>query len=294
MADDPYMVLGVSRSASEEEIRKRYRQLVKELHPDVNPSRTAEERFKKVTAAFDVIGDEAKRRAYDRGEIDASGEARRSQGRAGAGARWSGGFAGFDSDDPFSDIFSGFRGAAGARPRAMRGQDARYTIDLDFIEAATGVTKRVTMPGGETLDLSVPSGVVEGQVLRLKGKGHPGSNGGPQGDALVEMRVRPHPVFKRAGDDVTCEVPVTLDEAVLGGRIEVPTLSGRVQLTIPAGTSSGRVFRLKGKGIVNATSKATGDQLVSVRIVLPETIDEELKAFLSQWRERNGYDPGRK
>lgn len=298
MAEDPYSVLGVSRTATEDEIRRRYRQLVKELHPDVNPSAAAEERFKKVTVAFDVIGDADKRRAFDRGEVDAAGDPRRQGGgRAGAagGARWSAGFGNFDSDDPFGDIFAGFRNQGpGGRGRTTRGQDARYTIDLDFLEAAVGTKKRVTMPTGGALDLTVPSGVVEGQVLRLKGKGAAGVNGGPPGDALVEIRVRPHPVFKRAGDDITCDVPLTLDEAALGARIEVPTLTGRVQLTIPPATSSGRTFRLKGKGIVNATAGATGDQLVTVRIVLPEKIDDELAAFLAGWRERNAYDPGRK
>lgn len=298
MAEDPYQVLGVARGASDEEIRRRYRQLVKELHPDINPSSVAEERFKKVTVAFDIIGDAVKRKAYDRGEIDAAGDPRRPTGGrpgtgGGAGARWNAGFGGYSSDDPFGDIFAGFRGA-GSRPRAMRGQDARYTIDLDFAEAAEGIRKRVTLPGGDALDLNVPSGVVEGQVLRLKGKGRPGLDGGPPGDALVEIRIRPHPVFKRVGDDLTCDCPLTLDEAVLGAKIEVPTLTGRVQLSIPPATSSGRVFRLKGKGVTNAATGLTGDQLVTVRIVLPETIDEGLAGFLRTWRETNGYDPGRK
>lgn len=299
MADDPYLVLGVPRSATDDEIRRRYRQLVKELHPDVNPSKQAEERFKKVTVAFDIVGDPVKRKAYDRGEIDAAGDPRRPAGaRAGAGGfsggtRWSTGAGGFDSDDPFGDIFAGFRGA-GAQTRPRRGQDVRYTIDLDFTEAALGAVKRVTLPGGGVLDLNVPSGVVEGQVLRLKGKGQPGINGGPAGDALVEIRVRAHPLFKRSGDDVTIEVPLTIDEAALGARVEVPTLTGRVHLTIPPATSSGKTLRLKGKGITNATSGATGDQLVSIKIVMPESIDPELADFLTRWRERHGYDPGRR
>lgn len=299
MADDPYGVLGVARTASDAEIRRRYRQLVKELHPDVNPgNKPAEERFKKVTVAFDIVGDPVKRKAYDRGEIDAAGDPRRPEaypGGAGGGrgARWSTGYGGFDSDDPFGDIFAGFRGSTG-QPRARRGQDARYTIELDFTEAAVGATKRVTMPGGQVLDLTVPSGVVEGQVLRLKGKGQPGQNGGTAGDALVEVHVKPHPYFKRAGDDVTIDVPLTLDEAVLGAKIEVPTLTGRVSLTIPPATSSGKTFRLKGKGIVNAASGMTGDQLVSVRIVLPDAIDNDLADFLRTWRETHSYEPGRR
>lgn len=296
-ADDPYVVLGVSRTASEDEIRRRYRQLVKELHPDVNPQKSAEERFKKVTVAFDIVGDPVKRKAYDRGELDGAGDQRRPTGpRPGAGAggaRWNAGFGGFDSEDPFGDIFAGFRGA-GAQTSVRRGQDARYTIDLDFDEAAVGVRKRVTLPGGGALDLNVPSGVVEGQVLRLKGKGQPGMNGGSAGDALVEVRVRPHPSFKRTGDDLNIEIPLTIDEAVLGAKVEVPTLTGRVQLTIPPATSSGKVFRLKGKGIANATAGNTGDQFVTVRIVLPDAVDESLAEFLTEWRQTHRYDPGRK
>jgi len=303
LADDPYTVLGVQRTATDDEIRRRYRQLVKELHPDINPDKAAEERFKKVTVAFDIVGDPVKRKAFDRGEIDGAGDPRRPTGpRPGAGgagntaggARWNTGFGGFDSEDPFGDIFAGFRGAGAQTTRPRRGQDARYTIELEFSEAALGARKRVTMPGGETLDLNVPSGVVEGQVLRLKGKGLPGQNNGPAGDALVEVRVKPHPLFKRIGDDVTIDVPLTLDEAVLGAKVEIPTLTGRVQLTIPPGTSSGKVFRLKGKGIANATAGTSGDQMVTVRMVLPDPIDDELVAFLKEWRETHRYDPGRK
>lgn len=300
MADDPYKVLGVARGAPDDEVRRAYLKLVKELHPDVNPSSNAVERFKTVTAAFDIVGDTDKRRMYDRGEIDASGEPRRQSARAQAGGaqggRGPGGFPGFDSDDPFSDIFSSLRGARpGGRGPGMapRGQDVRYSLDVEFLEAAQGTKKRVTLPGGGTLDLNVLAGVADGQVLRLKGKGQPSALGGDPGDAMVEIKVRPHPHFKRNGDDITYDCPLTLDEAALGAKIEVPTISGRVHITIPRGTSSGRVFRLKGKGIHNAATGAAGDQLVAVRIVLPETIDTELDQFLSAWRTRNRYDPGR-
>ena len=175
----------------------------------------------------------------------------------------------------------------------MRGRDVRYTLEIDFLEAATGAKKRVTMPDGGVLDLTVPEGVADGQMLRLKGKGTPGPRGSEAGDALVEVRVRPHPHFKRAGDDIALDLPITIDEAVLGGKIEVPTVSGRVQLTIPKGTSSGRVFRLKGKGVRNTTTTHTGDQLVTVRIVLPDTIDDKLAYFLSEWRQSHRYNPGR-
>jgi DnaJ-class molecular chaperone len=306
MADDPYSVLGVARGASDDEIRKAYLKLVKELHPDVNPSRSAEERFKKVTAAHEIVGDTDKRRQFDRGEIDASGEPRRYSRAAGSGGRPGGGggtgdFGEFGFGDVFSDIFGGFRGAAGGGTRpggaqyAPRGRDVRYTLDVDFLEAVKGARKRVTLPEGGTLDLSVPEGVSDGQVLRLKGKGSASMRaGGEAGDALVEIRVKPHGQFKRQGLDVHLDLPITIDEAVLGAKVEVPTVDGRVQLSIPKGTSSGRIFRLKGKGVRNAATNTTGDQLVTVRIVLPETIDDELGYMISEWRQRHKYDPGRK
>ncbi len=300
MADDPYSVLGVARSASDDDIRKAYLKLVKELHPDVNPSRTAEERFKKVTAAHEILGDAEKRRQFDRGEIDAMGEPRRYSRAAGAGRGGGAGgeFGDFGFSDVFSDIFGGFRGAAGGRPGGgtytPRGRDVRYTLDVDFLEAVKGARKRVTLPEGGTLDLTVPEGVSDGQVLRLKGRGSPAPRGGEPGDALVEIRVKPHAQFKRQGLDVQLDLPITIDEAVLGAKVEVPTVDGRVQLTIPKGTSSGRIFRLKGKGVRNAATNTTGDQLVAVRIVLPDVIDEELGYIISEWRQRHKYDPGRK
>ena len=303
MAEDPYKVLGVPRDAPDEEIRSAYRKLAKQLHPDLNPvnKASAEERFKKVSGAYDIVGDPVKRKQYDRGEIDANGEARRGYhrthaggagpfgGRAGGGARPGGDDFGFG--DIFSDLFGGRarRGEDGGF--ATRGRDVRYTLEIDFLEAAAGAKKRVTMPDGGVLDLTVPEGVADGQVLRLKGKGSPGAGGSEAGDALVEIKVRPHAQFTRTGDDIALELPIAIDEAVLGAKIEVPTVSGRVQLTIPKGTSSGRVFRLKGKGVRNAASGHTGDQLVSVRIVLPDKIDEKLAYFLSEWRQSHGYDP---
>jgi len=298
MADDPYEILGVPRQATEDQIRKAYLKLVKELHPDVNPSKAAEERFKKVTAAHDIIGDPERRRQYDGGEIDASGEPRRPAWRqgagAGAGARGRGGSGPIFEDfgDMFSDIFSGGGGRAAPRGGfSMRGRDVRYTLDVDFLEAVQGAKKRVTLPDNGVLDLTVPEGVSDGQVLRLRGRGEPGVAGGEAGDALVEIHVRPHRDFKREGDDVLVELPITIDEAVLGAKVEVPTVGGRVQLTIPKGTSSGQVLRLKGKGVVNATTGATGDGLVTVRIVLPDSIDDSLAYFLSEWRQKHKYDP---
>ena len=300
MADDPYATLGVTKNASEEDIRRAFRKLAKELHPDI--AKGTEERFKKVSSAYEILGDPDKRGAYDRGEIDGRGDPRhpgfrqyaRGGARAGAGAN-GGGFDEFGFGDIFSDIFGAASQRASARPNFVsKGHDVRYTLEVDFIEAVSGATKRVTLPGGGTLDLNVPAGVADAQVLRLKGKGSRGVGGAEAGDALVEIRVRPHALFKRDDDDILLEVPITIDEAVLGAKIEVPTISGRVQLTVPKGTNSGRVFRLKGKGVKSAGRSEPGDQLVAVRIVMPETIDDNLAYFFSEWRQKHRYDPGRK
>lgn len=302
MAEDPYVVLGVSRSASAEEIGKAFRKLAKTLHPDIRPNdAAAAEQFKKVSVAYELLSDAEKRRKFDRGEIDAGGEQRRTYerytGPGGGGSRT--GAAG-DADFGFADIFSsvfgdqaGARGPRGPRPTtfAMRGQDVRYTLEVEFLEAILGTRKRVTMPEGGQLDLAVPEGVVDGQVLRLRGKGSAGLRGGEPGDALVEIRVRPHATFKRAADDILCDLAVGLDEAVLGAKIEVATLTGRIQLTIPKGTSSGRVFRLKGRGAKNSTTGVVGDLLFTARIVLPDPIDESLAYVISEWSKKHPYDP---
>jgi DnaJ-class molecular chaperone len=303
MAEDPYMVLGVARNASEDDVRRAYRKLAKELHPDLNPSdrKAAEERFKKVSAAYEIIGDPEKRKQYDRGEIDATGEPRRGFHRTYTDG---GPFAGRSGaprpgedvsfGDIFSDLFGSMRGRGEAgSPFGVRGRDVRYSLEVDFLEAAMGAKKRVTLPDGGVLDIAVPEGVADGQVLRLKGKGSPGVRGAEAGDALIEIRVRPHQHFRRVEDDIVLDAPITIDEAVLGAKIEVPTISGRVQLTLPKATSSGRIFRLKGKGVRNSTTGHTGDQLVTVRIVLPETVDDKLAYFLSEWRQNHPYNPGR-
>lgn len=304
MADDPYVTLGVAKGASDEDIRRAFRKLAKELHPDLNPANSAgtEEQFKKVSSAYEILSDPKKRRAFDRGEIDARGDPRRDRFRqyasgaargARAGAR--AGFEDVDVGDIFSDIFGGTRyGRSGQRGGfSVKGPDVRYTLELDFLEAVLGAKKRVTMPEGGVLDLSIPAGVSDGQVLRLKGKGAVGIGTTERGDALVEVRVRPHARFQRSDGDILLEVPITIDEAILGAKIEVPTIAGRVQLTLPKGTNSGRVFRLKGKGIKRAGRPEAGDQLVTVRIVLPDTIDDSLAYFFSEWRQKNRYDPGR-
>lgn len=310
MADNLYETLGVSRRASDDEIRRAFRKLAKENHPDLNPgSPAAVERFKKITAANEILGDPQKRRQYDAGEIDAKGEPRRPQWRPGTGPggprsrTYGGGADDFNLSDMFSDVFGqgqgmgrGGAGRAGAGQNgfASKGQDLRYTLEVDFLESVTGAKKRVTLPEGGVLDLAVPEGVTDGQVLRLKGKGGPGHNGGLAGDALVEIKVRTHAQFKRMGEDILVDVPITIDEAVLGAKIEVPTITGRVQLTVPKSTSSGKTFRLKGKGVQNKSNGISGDELVTVRIVLPDVIDDSLSYFFTEWRQKNAYDPGRK
>lgn len=304
MADDPYATLGVAKTATQEEISKAFRKLAKESHPDLRPGdKASAERFKTVSAAYELLSDPEKRGRYDRGEIDATGEPRRSyrpQGSPYAGARtWRGGAGGpaggpgeeFGFGDVFSDLFGGPRTTRSRAGTSLRGQDVRYTLEIEFMEAVTGTKKRVSLPEGGVLDLVVPEGVDDGQVLRLKGKGSASLRGGEPGDALVEIKVRPHRDFKREGDDIVLALPISIDEAVLGAKVEVPTATGRVQLTLPKGTNSGTVFRLRGKGVRNMTTGAVGDQLVTVRIELPETIDDQLSYFMAEWRQKHGYDP---
>jgi DnaJ-class molecular chaperone len=306
MAEDLYSVLGVPKTASAGDITKAYRKLAKKLHPDLNPGdEAAEEKFKKITAAYDILGDAEKRGRYDRGEIDASGQERPQQhyyreyagGQDGARYRST---AGFEDIGAFSDLFGdlfgergGMReGGRGGARFSMRGPDAQYRLEVDFLDAVNGTKTRITLPDGGTLDVAIPAGVTDGQVLRLKGKGGPGIGEGEPGDALIEISVRPHPVFKREGDDIIVEVPITFDEAVLGGKIEVPTIGGRVFATVPPGSNTGQTLRLKGRGI--KTKSGTGDQLVKLSVVLPERIDDDLKGFAETWREAHRYDPRRK
>jgi len=306
MAEDLYSVLGVPKTASAGDITKAYRKLAKKLHPDLNPGdKAAEEKFKKITAAYDILGDAEKRGRYDRGEIDASGQERPQQhyyreyagGQDGARYRST---AGFEDIGAFSDLFGdlfgergGIReGGRGGARFSMRGPDAQYRLEVDLLDAVNGTKTRITLPDGGTLDVAIPTGVTDGQVLRLKGKGGPGIGKGESGDALIEISVRPHPVFKREGDDIIVEVPITFDEAVLGGKVEVPTIGGRVFATVPPGSNTGRTLRLKGRGI--KTKSGTGDQLVKLSVVLPERIDDDLRGFAETWREAHQYDPRRK
>ncbi len=303
MNQDLYKILNVGRTASHDEIRSAYRKLAKEYHPDRNPGNSAaEEKFKQVSAAFNLLGDPDKRRRYDAGEIDASGRETGGFYGNGGGYGAGGGYAGMDNFGDLGDIFGDFfgRGTAGAggasgqRGFNMRGMDYRYHLEIEFLEAANGMKKRVLLPEGETLDINVPSGVTQGQVLRLKGKGGPGVGRGAAGDALIELKIKAHPVFEREDNNILLTLPIALYEAVLGSKVEVPTISGRVSLTIPKGASSGQTLRLRGKGVCNSQTGHHGDQLIKLSIVLPQRIDPDLAEFMDEWAGKHPYDPRNK
>ncbi|MHA6325888.1 DnaJ C-terminal domain-containing protein [Roseivivax sp. CAU 1753] len=304
MSDDPYKVLGLTKSATQDEIKKAYRKLAKKLHPDLHPgdeSKQAE--FQAVSAANSLLSDPEQRKRFDAGEIDASGQERAERqfyhqyAGQDAGRRYdqggpSGGFE--DASDLFSELFGrgrqGARGGGFQQTMHARGPDSRYQLEVDFLEAAAGASRSVTLPDGNRLEIKIPAGLKDGQTLRLRGKGGAGFGNGPAGDALVTIAVRPHPVFMREGNDIEVELPVTFDEAVLGAKVEVPTISGSVSMTIPKGASSGHRLRLKGKGIAPAKG-AVGDQYVRLRIVLPDRIDARMEELATQWREHAQFDP---
>jgi DnaJ-class molecular chaperone len=298
VAANPYETLGVKPDATEKEIRAAYRKLAKELHPDLNPgNREAEEKFKTVASAWDLLGDPEKRARFDRGEIDASGTERPQQQyyrdfqEAGTSAHPYASAAGQgDFDDVLAELLRA-RGE-GRRQFRMRGPDAHYQLPIEFLDAVNGATKRISLPGGSTLDVGIPAGTEDGQVLRLRGKGGPGIGDAPPGDALVTVIVLPHPHFSRKGDDIELELPVTLREAILGGSIEVPTPDGRVRMKVPKGANSGTRLRLQGKGAKRADG-SRGDEYVTLKVVLPEEPDSELETFLQGWSGARDQNPRR-
>ena len=300
MAGDPYKELGVARGASQDEIKKAFRKLAKELHPDKNPgNREADERFKRVTAAFDLLGDAGKRAKFDRGEIDADGrEQFRGYGGGqpggnpfgqGGGAR--GGFENIDLDEIFGGMFSGGARSGGTRGGfGSKGQDLRATLEISLEDSISGATRRIQFSDGRTLDVAIPKGAADGQTIRLKGQGMPG-RGGDNGDALIEMKLAPHPLFTRDGGDLTMDLPVPLPDAVLGGKVPVRTPEGTVSMTIPKGSNSGKVLRLKGRGAF-ANGKR-GDLLAKLMIQLPEDDDGALTRLAQTMRDSGPFKPWR-
>lgn len=304
---NPYEVLGVKRDASAAEIKSAYRKLAKKHHPDQNKDEPkAKERFAEVNTAYEVVGDKAKRGQFDRGEIDSDGKPRfqgfegmRQQpgggfGGGGRSYRWSSsggpGDSQFNTDDILSEILGGGRGGrARSRTRqASRGEDLSVTAAITLEQLSHGEKARVDLPTGKTYEVAVPPGTKSGHIIRLKGMGRPGSMGGNAGDVLITIEFVPHPVFKVDGDTLRADLPVTLDEAVLGAKVQVPTLEGPVTISVPAKSDGGRPMRLKGKGLPKAHGKR-GDLLVTLRIVLPERGDAELEALMKTWREKNYY-----
>jgi len=316
LARDPYQELGVSRTASAAEIRKAFHKLAKQHHPDANPdNKEAEERFKRLSAAFDIVGDADKRKKFDAGEIDTDGR-ETARGFAGGQGPWGPGgqggfsrrggsahgetFEGVDLGDILGEMFgggraTGGRGGGGAGGGfggfSQRGADVRAKLEIDLEDAIRGGKKRIAFADGRTIDVTIPKGAQEGQTLRLKGQGHPGRSG--PGDAFIELAILPHPIFRQEGEVLVMDVPVTVYDAVLGGKVEAPTPDGPVTLTVPKGANTGSRLRLKGRGLADARGHR-GDLFARLTVVLPDEVDPELEAFAETWREKRPYAPRRR
>jgi DnaJ-class molecular chaperone len=318
---DPYQILGLTRAASAEEIKKAYRALAKTHHPDIKPGDAVhEERFKEISAAYTLLSDAEKRARFDRGDIDAMGNERHEPrgGHRSYSSRGRGGFAreegesafSFNADDFFNDMFGRRRSAAGGAGAAggfganagtagagagvkSKGTDIAYSVSVSFLEAAQGSKRRISLSNGKSIEVAIPPGTEDQQKLRLKGQGLPGTGGGA-GDAIVEVLVEGHPYFTRQDGDIHLEMPVTLYEAVLGASIRVPTVSGAVTLKIPPGSNTGSVLRLRGRGVVSQKTKQTGDQYIKLRVVLPDPPDSELSRLIEDWAKNRSYDVRKK
>ena len=286
---DPYNVLGVTRTASDSTIKKAYHKLAKELHPDLNPDDSVvSNQFKEVSAAYSLIGDPDNRKRYDNGEIGADGQekARYRYDHAGRNCGPSGGFGSgfggsqsFNAEDIFGQFFSGMRGSGSAHQQ--KGSDRSYKITVEFLDAAKGCTRRITLPDGKMLDVQIPAGIEEGQQIRLRGQGNVGISGA--GDALVEININKHPQFRLEGVDIHMNLQVNLEDAVLGAKVEVATIDGSVAMSIPKGANTGQVLRFKGKGIKPPTAKEPGNQYVRIQVMLPDPPDPKLSAILEEW-----------
>src|SRR5271166_256382 len=293
---DPYEILGVAKTATADEIRTAYRKLAKKLHPDLNPGdKRAEEQFKEVAAANDLLSDPDKRRRFDAGEIDASGAE-----KAPPNARYYRDYAAegghpYESQSAYGDfaqgddLFAELLRRSAQQARRRPGADLHYELPVDFLDAVNGATRTITLPHGGTLNVTIPAGVEDGQILRLRGKGAPSPGEGPPGDALVQIVVEPHRFFTREGDDIHVELPITLKEAALGGEVRAPTTTGSVMLKIPKRSNTGDVLRLKGKGVKKRDG--AGDEFVKLKVMMPTEPEPELEAFIAGWNPSRTYDP---